>query len=406
MSSRKYVDDYEYKSSSQYNDVISLVKALQEQIRFILKNEYYSEWLEKKLEELNNLEIFFHDYFRGSGILENYQHKLLDESITYMFKKHPDGSSPKSSDVVEFYNQSEIYCKFKKYLDQLYSIEDEIHEKITVELWKKYCTPIASNFRQGDQFRYIVHSGYNIIKLPGLPGHQKNRHVDGDFVSASLISNEQMHMYNGNVGLILEPNESIIASSRDDSGTRISEVQGLNSILDFGNGTYVNTRLDYHVEEIPTKIQSPGHLHTEFMKELDRRNVDALDEGWPINEVILDDSRIKVIGVFFRVDEHKLALHDFVRAHNMSVMYKVPLRIVNVERYKKQNEKQNEEHNYEKLRNMIREQIKDNYDLIRLYYSNVVWVAEFGNEAKNIFREEIERYLERDIGKNEDDVER
>lgn len=55
---------------------------------------------------------------------------------------------------------------------------------------------------------------------------------------------------------------------------------------------------------------------------------------------------------------------------------------------------------------MIREQIKDNYDLIRLYYSNVVWVAEFGNEAKNIFHEEIERYLERDIGKNEDDVDR
>lgn len=203
------------------------------------------------------------------------------------------------------------------------------------------------------------------------------------------------------MGLILEPNEAIIASSIGDSGTKIDTEQGLNSVFDFGNGTFVNTRLDM-VEYIPTKIQSPSHLHTEFMKELDRGNVDALDEGWPVNEVILDDRKVKVIGVFFRVDEHELALHDFVRAHNMSIMYKVPLRIVNVDRYKKQNEN----HDYEELRNMIRDQIQNNYDLIRLYRSDVVFGAEFCNEAKNIFREEIERYLERDTGKNEDDAER
>lgn len=408
MSSRKYVDDYEYIFSSQYNHVISLVNALQEQIRFILKNECYSKWLEKKLEELNDFEIFFIDYFKGSGIGNDYKSRLNHELITYMVEKHPDGSWPKT-DVIEFYNQSEIYCKLKKYLEQLYSIEDEIHDKITLDLWKKYCTPITgdyrivnSNFRQGEEFRYIVHSGYNIIKLPGLPGHQKNRHVDGDFVSASLISNEQMHMYNGNVGLILEPNESIIASSIGDSGTCISENQGLNSILEFGNGTYVNTILDIYAEKIPTKIQSPGQLQTEFMKKLDRGNVDALDEGWPINEVILDDRRIKVIGVFFRVDEHTLALDDFVRAHNMSVMYKVPLRIVNVDRYKKQNKN----HDYENLRNMIRKQIKDNFDLIRLYYNKVGFGAEFSNEAMDVFYEELKKYLSRDHDKNVDDVER
>ena len=239
--------------------------------------------------------------------------------------------------------------------------------------------------------------------MPELPGYTKTRHIDGDFVSASLITNEQMHMYNGNVGLILEPNEAIIASSIGDSGTRIGTEQGLNSVFDFENGTFVNTRLD-RAKYIPTKIQSPRNLHVGFMNELKRMNVDGLDEGWPVNEIILDDRRVKVIGVFFRVSENQLSLHDFIRAHNMSVMYKVPLRIINVDKYR--NKEESEIHNYDELKNTLNKEIKDNYDLIRLYLSNVVYAAEFSDEVKKIFQEAMERYQEPNNHKIEDEPDR
>lgn len=401
MTSRKYVDDYEYGNHGVlYNNVMELITALIIQLEFELES-CNNKLLIEKLKELKEIKITLKDYtdFYGKYNLS----KVNSEMLYYMAKKHPDGSCPRN-EVIDFYENSKIYSSFKKYLKKVFDIEDEIHEKYTLELWKKYCTPVESNFNQGDKFRYIVHSGYGIIKLPGLPNYTKTRYIDGDFVSASLLSEEQMHMYNGNVGLILEPNESIIASSIRDSGTRIDNIQGMNTILDFGNGTFVNTCLNYGEKDsnyIPTKIQSPKQLHKEFMDELVRINIDPLDEGWPVNEVILDDRKIKVIGVFFRVNENQLLLSDFVRAHNMSIMYKVPLRIVNVDKYKKQEKIEKE--SYENLRIMLNKNIEDNYDLIRLYMNKVGFAGEFCKDVMNIFREEIEKYEERNLRKKDND---
>lgn len=406
ISSRKFIDEYEYGAfGKRYNNVKAFIKALIMQLEYEIAYDNDNKWLSEKLNELNNLKTILKDYLEYDGKYCIYD--INSEMISYMAKKYPDGRCPRE-EVIEFYENSELYSRFKNYLKEVFDIEDEIHKKYTLELWKSYCTPVESNFNQGDNFRYIVHSGYGIIKLPGLPNYTKTRNIYGDFVSASLLSNEQMHMYNGNVGLILEPNESIIASSIADSGTRIDTEQGMNSILDFGNGTFVNTSLDpgdKGIKYIPTKIQSPQHLHKKFMKELERRNLDPLAEGWPVNEVILDDRKIKVIGVFFRVNENQLLLSDFVRAHNMSVMYKVPLRIVNVDKYKKQGKIEKE--SYENLRIMLKENIENNYDLIRLYLNEVGFAGEFCNDVMNIFREELGRYEKSNLQKKgDDDLER
>lgn len=406
MSSRKFVDVYEYGAlNSEYNNVIGLVSALIMQLEYEVENTK-NEWLSEKLQELNNLKVILKDYVDWDGKYDI--RRVNSEMLTYMAKKHPDGRCPRE-EVIEFYEKSECYSSFKKFLKQVLDIEDEIHERYTIESWKKYCTPITSNFNQGDKFRYIVHSGYGIIKLPGLPNYTKNRYIDGDFVSASLLTEEQMHIYNGNVGLILEPNESIIATSIGDSGTRIQEIQGFNSVLDFGNGTFVNTVLDSgenNIEYIPTKIQSPQQLHKGFMNELVRRNKDPLEEGWPVNEVILDDRKIKVIGVFFRVNENELSLADFVRAHNMCVMYKVPLRIINVDKYKR-NEK-NDNGTYDKLSQQLKEAFKGGQErLISFYFQEVVEPGEFCDEVCKIFDKERDLYKESKIlRKDDEDLER
>lgn len=387
MESRKFIDVYEYTRKSSSYEVKSLIEALQMQLEFMIKKDNNNIWLKEKLQELNDLSNILSEYLPGvSGKYD--VDNLSDSLFSYMAKKHPDGAFPKK-DVMEFYNNSQIYVEFKEYMDKLFKLEDEIHENITLKLWQEYCTDINVDFRQGDEFRYIVHSGYGIIKLPGLPNYIKNRYKDGDFVSASLLTEKQMRMYNGNVGLILEPNESIIATAIEDAGTRIEDIQGINSVLDFGNGTFVNTRLD-RVESIPTKIQSPQQLNDDFIEKLKKINSDPLNEGWPINEVILDDRKIKVKGVFFRVNENQLALHDFIRAHNMKVMYNVPLRVVNVDKYRKKDNVEIPKN----LQEYIKGYLKDDSDCIVLqrYLNEVAIPGEFSERFCNILIEEMMNY--------------
>lgn len=391
MISRKIVDEYEHNSAKMYNRIFDLISALQRQIEYTLKYEEENELLKENLDKLNNLKNILKKYIdsNSSCCIGN----LTSGLIKYMAKKHPDGSFPKE-DIIEFYTQSNIYNEYKKYINLVLKIEEEIHEKVTLRLWKEYCTPINKEFKQGDVFRYIVHSGYNIIKLPGLPGYEKNRHIDGDFVSASLITNEQMHLYNGNVGLILEPNESIMASAFSDAGTKIEDNQGLNSIIDFGNGTFANTRFD-HIDEIPTKIQSPKSLHNEFMNELNRRNIKGLDEGWPVTEVILDDRKIKVIGVFFKTNGIEINLDDYVRARNMKRMYNVPLRTINIVKYKEKNyiDKYSEK-DIIKFHKQLEDDISNNNDELIGYYNDIVCGADFECKIKELIRLKFKKTMQ------------
>lgn len=125
---------------------------------------------------------------------------------------------------------SQILRDVKANFNRVFKIEDTIHEHITIPLWKQNITPADFELKSGDEFLYIVHSGLGMIQLPGFPGYRKK--YEFDYVSASLLSEKQMAMFNSSrVGLILKPNEAIVCSTRNDSGSHYVGNKSVRTIL-------------------------------------------------------------------------------------------------------------------------------------------------------------------------------
>ena len=54
-----------------------------------------------------------------------------------------------------------------------------------------------------------------------------------------------------------------------------------------------------------------------------------------VNEIVLEDSKIEVVGVFFKTNGCEINLRDFERAVIMEKIYNVPLKIANSSIYRK-----------------------------------------------------------------------
>lgn len=224
--------------------------------------------------------------------------------------------------------------------ERIFEIEDTIYKYITLPTWKKFFSGINPNFRQGDSFRYIVHAGSEIINLPGRLGYKKSRNFDADYISASILTNEDVTMFEKNrVGLILEANDSIICGSSHDSNTVISVMPSSRTIFKFNNGEYIDSGNfgfmsgNEDLTGMVTKIQHPAQV----MQEVLQKNSGALfGENRGVNEVVLDDSKAKVIGIFFKTNGKEINLSDYIHVKKLEALYKVPVRIVNTSIYRKQ----------------------------------------------------------------------
>ena len=318
--------------------------------------------------------------------------------------RNPRGISP--DDIISDFNK-------------VFEIENAIYEYITLPTWKDYFSRANSNFKQGDSFRVIVHAGGEIINLPGRLGYKKNRNFDADYISASILTDEDVSMFQRHrVGLILEPNDAILCGSSTDSSTCIKSEPSIRTIYGFSSGKYIDTgALAFMVHDkwltgIVTKIQHPAQI----MQEVTRRNSHKLfGENGFVNEVVLDDSKAKVIGIFFKTNGKEINFSDYIHVKKLEALYKVPVTIINTSIYRRQGneqiftERENQafETQIEKYSNpenfdFIRKHPGWTRQLLRNYYRDVVEGAEFDEDVRERISDVFSKILDYTYTKQED----
>ena len=290
--------------------------------------------------------------------------------------------------------------EFIKDMQIVFDLEDEIYKRITLPVWKKYFSNGNTTFKQGEEFHYIVHAGCEIINLPGRIGYKKNRNFKGDYISASILSDQDISTFeNLNVGLILEANDAIISAVSIDAGTTINGMQTVRTVYDFENGIYVHSGgLGYMTDEkrnyreIATKIAHPAIIEQETA--WNNREVKYGYAGG-INEVVLDDGKVNVVGIFFKTNGREINLRDFIHVKKLEALYRVPVRIINTSLYRKQkgqemfSEKDNEVFSRQLMKfshpenlAFVREHPAWTRKLISHYFTEVVEGAEFDEETR------------------------
>ncbi|MBR3003214.1 MAG: hypothetical protein IKF38_06670 [Clostridia bacterium] len=357
-------------------------------------DNHYSESIETSIAIAKKMIIQIDFYLENESLSEENKEYLVKskETINEILKKYDN-----------FLNQFIMDKKYEEVaqdFETIFDIEDKIYQQITLTIWKNYFSNIRENFKQGDEFRYIVHAGREIINLPGKLGYKKSRNFDGDYISASILSNKDITMFEkNNVGLILEPNESIICAVATDAGTVIDGRQTERTVCDLGDGIYVNSghtgfmvRNDENYTDIATKISHPALIE----QETEQKNQKQVygNTGY-INEVVLDDKKAKVVGILFKTNGKEINFLDYVHVKKLEALYKVPVRIINTSIYRKQkgqpmfteeeNEnfvKQLEKFSHPKNLKLVKKHPSWTRKLIHHYFTEVVEGAEFDEETK------------------------
>lgn len=407
---RKFSTKY---SEDDIYDTFTLAQTLLNQIEYYIQNEELSE-IERKflVESQKYIEELIKKYESGPSVRE----KISLEQISFGFKTYNDPKYQALS--AEEYNRiyqesSETLKMFRKDFEKVFEIEETIYKLITIPLWKKSTTNIEIENKPGDEFTYIVHSGEGIIYLPGFPDYRKTRNINGDYVSASLITDKQMAMFlNSQVGLILKANEAIICSTEIDSGTNISFEPKIRTIIDFKNGTYVNSGVPgcfmLNGELLATtKIQSPHQLIDNTIKRQKNNERVFSNNSRDVNEIVLDDSKVEIIGVFFKTNGCEINLEDFGRAIFMERAYNVPLKIVNSSIYRKKlGLEKYDPQDFQKYKEYIDFwSCPDNWknliddplefrELIKRYFNDVVVKQEYEPEIRKEIEEIFTRIIE------------
>ena len=294
----------------------------------------------------------------------------------------------------------DIYLQIYLDYQRCFEIESIIQQKFVIPKWKNYLTKFSDQYKQGEHFAVLFHSGGGFVILPGMKDYssKKSDHDSEhktDFLSTSLITDKEMESGNTNVGIIVSiKNQTILAASGSDCGTR--EFTG-KSVLDIkrnektGNNVRTFTPI--------SKLGTPKYIEKQAMKASKLNTGEILNAGkWicPIyTEVVVDKEDFELEAIFFKTTGCDLNFKDYFVAKQMEMYYKKPLRIVNqsicrenakltpytaeeIERFKKQLAFFSNTNNY----TVFKQNPVLFKNLIKLYYHEVIERAEFKKEVK------------------------
>lgn len=335
---RKFKDNYDYRD---IQDVFAIVRTLLRQIQYYLEKEELSELHRQFLTESQKaIEELLIKYNDENETITKITHEQIDFGMREMCDNPLYNHLSPEEYKRTYENSSETLRVIKQDFERICKIEDTIHDLITLPLWETSVTSMDTELKPGDEFSYIVHAGQDIIYLPGFPNYEKTRNFDGDYISASFLTDKQMAMFgNSRVGLILKANNAIVCSTGLDSGTHLTSIQSPRTVIDFQNGSYVEAGFPGNLMSsdnplATTKIQTPRQLTEDTIKRQEERESPFSSRTEDVNEVVLDESKVEVIGVFFRTNGCEINLRDFERAVIMEKLYNVPLKIVNSSIYR------------------------------------------------------------------------
>ena len=303
--------------------------------------------------------------------------------------------------IVEFYQQ------FYEELLQCFDIEDEIHKDIVIPIWREYLNSIESEFEQGDEFAYLLHSSNGFINLPGSENYQEKKTDITDtkhkeaFISTSLITDKEMETGSSNVGVLIAMKEGTILSAfPSDCGTKETDMRKVTNIKVMENGICITIGYGSLTHEIPfSKLGTPKHIEASAIQASINNTGEMLNAGkWIIpiyTEVVVDKTDFELGGVFFKTTGCDINLKDYIIAKQMEMYYGKKLRIINQSVYREQNglkpyTEQEEDRFIQQLQFYCNE---SNYkmfeenpvlyrNLIQLYYKEVVCGTNFKENVK------------------------
>lgn len=328
-NTRKFKDSFEMRD---FFDAFALAKELIKQIDTYDDEESLSP---AKREFLSKSKKYIEGLLRVYEEPLDYYNKIEHEIMMYCMQHMDEDDRGRGESVMKrAIDASKTFNEIKGHFNRVFRIEDTIQEHITIPLWKQYITPADKELKPGDKFLYLVHSGIGIIQLPGFPGFEEIRDYKDDYVSASLLSEEQAAMFNGSkVGLILKANEAIACSTRKDSGSHFVGKRSIRTILVFSEDNATDSGIPAllagKVGGITSKIQTPKQLNRETVEAQRESGRIFSEESADVNEVVLNMAQVEVVGVFFKTNGCEINLEDFQRAVIMSEIYGVPIRIDN-----------------------------------------------------------------------------
>lgn len=401
---RKFSEEY---NERDIQDVFAIAKSMIRQIEYYLEKEELSEMNRQFLiESKKAIEEILAKY---DGPFHTMR-KISHEQIEFGFREMCDNPKYKGLSPEEYkrtYENSSVTLGIiKQDFERIGKIEDAIHDLITIPLWKESTTSMDVEINPGDEFAYIVHAGQNIIYLPGFPNYKKTRNFNADYVSASLLTDKQMAMFGGSrVGLIIKANEAIVCATPIDSGTNIKRRQTPRTIMDFKNGYYIESGFpgEYILDDealATTKIQAPNQLIEDTIKKQEESGRILSSESRDVNEIVLDEAHLEVVGVFFKTNGCEINFADFERAIIMGEQYNVPVRIVNSSIYRRKlglepYEQQDLENyslelefwsNRDNWKEMITDPVEDR-KLIKKYFNEVVVKQQYDPEIRKKIEE-------------------
>lgn len=258
--------------SKKINDLNKEIEYLNSEINKIIKNDFYTE--EEKKEYIANIKDRITKKERSLDKYNNELNQLKNDHNTVMINILKDKALKSLSGLVsdeQYANYQAILSDINE-LDKIKPIIDSINNIVRNDYISKI-TNIES-YDPNSRYRLLCHSiSTNVVDF--------DNDYMGDYISCSVLSNEQNDTYSSNFGLIYSP-ESIVSAYSDDSATY----------------NYANNNENLLTTQLYPTIQNIDSV----IKETADRKKES--NGKAYNEVVI--KKTEPIGIFYKGDYDKL----------------------------------------------------------------------------------------------------
>jgi len=235
---------------------------------------------------------------------------------------------------------SSTYDIVDKELQECFSLEDDLAQSVIARIWREE-TDKDVNYRRGEEFCHVFHSGYGEVILPGSTKYRENPYSNTAYVSCSLVTGRHMDLYNSSTGIEFHVDpEAFVCASFQDCATREITHPNLHTVKEViqRNGTkqYIQAG-HFYGDIIATRLLTPKAIERKCVENAQKicggiLGIDSQGnetKGTIINEVVLDKTKAKPKSAFIRTTGCEFLFDEYAQVQKMAEAYGVPIKIIN-----------------------------------------------------------------------------
>lgn len=320
---KKFLDTYKLIKKDQEIPLETKYEKLNEHLKNahsvainIIKNLKDIHILEPNYQNVFNLDVKYYE------VNLSVKSKFVCEAIKNLFK---DEEIRKHITNEELYNlYFSYYLLSEKINDKSLTVNDinkieENLQSITKKMWQNYLTPVT-DYKEGESFHFLIHNA----SKTDLEGTTLNEHYGRKGrISTSLITDQQMGVYGRHrYGFIYPPDTKIITAGYRDIYSYETLKEGNFSQNDSNSSLLAPNAINQYC--IEKTIENNGEI-------LNRDNANIY------NEVLIDATNIKPVGIFCLTFGEKDLSEDYVSAKNLAEKNNLPLIEIDISLYRTKN---------------------------------------------------------------------